>query len=137
LGSIQNFIARATRKRNGTQPARLPNIGGSVNSSAAASQSSGRRGIAVSLHGCVRPLLLLVLMPQTNSTRAGTDENAPLQQRARRLCLADASHRGAARVRLRSPTAQVATTSLLRRENAVQKKQGARILQLRRQIVSS
>jgi hypothetical protein len=38
-----------SRKKLGTQVAREPNIGGSVKSNAAASQSSGCRGILVSL----------------------------------------------------------------------------------------
>src|SRR5437899_6931421 len=56
FGSIQNFSASASRKRHGTQVAREPNIGGTVKSNAAASQSNGRRGIFLSL------LLLLVLV---------------------------------------------------------------------------
>src|SRR5438477_426820 len=39
FGSIQNFIASAIRKRQGTQVARESNIGGNVKSNAAASHS--------------------------------------------------------------------------------------------------
>ena len=56
FGSIQNFIASAMRKRQGTQVARESNIEGNVKSNAAASQSNGTRGILLSL------LLLLLLM---------------------------------------------------------------------------
>src|SRR5437867_1914917 len=56
FGSIQNFITSVSRKKLGIQVAREPNIGGSVKSNAAASQSNGRRGILLSL------LLLLLLM---------------------------------------------------------------------------
>src|SRR5438045_8204170 len=97
--------------------------------------------MAVSLQGCVRLPLLLVLMLfrllGTNSTHAGIDENAPLQQRARCLCLADVNCKAIARVRLRSPTAPVATVSLQRRENAEQKNLNVASLPLRRQIVWS
>jgi hypothetical protein len=44
---------------HGTQLAREPNMGGNVKSNAAASQSSGRRGILLSL---VVPLLILPVL---------------------------------------------------------------------------
>src|SRR6266704_3501686 len=61
FGSIQNFIASVSRKKLGIQVAREPNIGGSVKSNAAASQSSGCRGILVS-HSVPLPLLFLLLL---------------------------------------------------------------------------
>src|SRR5882724_10905002 len=78
FGSIQNFIASASRNRHGTQVAREPNIGGSVKSNAAASQSSGRRGILVSLR----------VLTGIGSVRAGTVENAIVQQPVESQCLA-------------------------------------------------
>src|SRR6478672_9607586 len=62
LGSIQNFIASANRKTHGTHLTREPNMGGNVKSNAAASQSSGRRGILLSLLLSLTLLLLLMLM---------------------------------------------------------------------------
>src|SRR6266516_3780979 len=62
FGSIQNFIASVSRKKLGTQVAREPNIGGRVKSNAAASQSSGCRGILVSLSVPLPLLFLLLLM---------------------------------------------------------------------------
>src|SRR5437667_10905782 len=79
LGSIQNFIARANRKTQGTHLTREPNMGGSVKSNAAASQSSGRRGIRLSLLLSLLSMLmlmLLLLLTGTDSAPASTGENA-------------------------------------------------------------
>ena len=62
--------------------ARESKNGGSVKSNAAAIQSSGRRGMLVSL--LIGLLLLLMLMldwPETDSKRAGKSENAFAQGR--------------------------------------------------------
>src|SRR5205807_2718853 len=65
---IQNFASSEMRKNAGTHAASASNIGGTVNSSAAASHSSGRRGMNVSLFA--------EFIFETARGRAGSGENA-------------------------------------------------------------
>src|ERR1044072_705108 len=59
-GSIQNFKTSARRNTHGTQFTNEPNMGGNVKANAAASHSSGRRGMLLSL--LVLRLMLMVLI---------------------------------------------------------------------------
>src|SRR2546423_14641697 len=68
MGSIQNFSASARRKSDGTQIARESKNGGSVKSNAAAIQSSGRRGMLVSLL-IELPVLFLLISGRSEQTQ--------------------------------------------------------------------
>ena len=87
--------------------ARESKNGGSVKSNAAAIQSSGRRGILVSLF--IKLLLVLVLllmlMVGTDSKRAGSSENAFAQEREKFQHPEGEGHKAAVHVQPRSPTA--------------------------------
>src|SRR5438067_6451855 len=90
--SVQNFESSAPRKNAGTHAASASNIGGTVKSSAAASHSSGRRGMNVSL--------LAGFIFETARACAGNGENALRQAMVQFAPTADAGCIGVARARL-------------------------------------
>src|SRR5713226_7570087 len=100
FGSIQNFAARAMRNSVGTHVSSVPNMGGNVKRSAAASQRSGRRGMRVSL--------LRSCFIRRGQARADSDENELHRLMAKSARLADVLRMDVVHVRPRSPRERVA-----------------------------